>query len=280
MKVCIIGCGEIGTATAVEMVQRFQGDFLHIGCVDPSPDAARNFMRVVSEQMSLRSELRMTASRYDCLFNEIPEADLYSISVFDQEDILQWSKGLLNLRPVSPAVLSIESTMSLKTAKTIHAMSWSGYIKPIAFPHRWNPGDPEHGVFNQPRLMGGCSDLGRELFRSKFGYDMAVEVDWCTAVLGKLTENAQRYMEIVLAQELRWSCEQTGVDYEALRTAVMTKWNMKHLLEARGGVGGRCLPKDLRLFREAFPTHGLAAFCERLNEAYQDHIHLGRIETP
>ena len=40
-------------------------------------------------------------------------------------------------------------------------------------------------------------------------------------------------------------CEDVGLSFDDVREACNTKWNVE-ILEARDGIGGHCLPKDIR----------------------------------
>ncbi|GAG78558.1 unnamed protein product, partial [marine sediment metagenome] len=65
------------------------------------------------------------------------------------------------------------------------------------------------------------------------------------AEMCKVTENAYRFVEIAFAEELHTICDNLGLPFEELRKAINTKWNI-NILEARDGIGGHCLPKDVR----------------------------------
>jgi UDP-N-acetyl-D-mannosaminuronic acid dehydrogenase len=54
-------------------------------------------------------------------------------------------------------------------------------------------------------------------------------------------------MEIAFAEELKMVCDRSGIDFDQLRKAVNTKWNIR-ILEAKDGIGGHCLPKDSQMF--------------------------------
>ncbi|MGI0057420.1 MAG: hypothetical protein ACREAK_08630, partial [Nitrosarchaeum sp.] len=41
-------------------------------------------------------------------------------------------------------------------------------------------------------------------------------------------------------------CDKTNVDFNELRSAINTKWNV-NILEAHQGIGGHCLPKDSQM---------------------------------
>jgi len=59
----------------------------------------------------------------------------------------------------------------------------------------------------------------------------------------KIAENAFRYIGIALAEELRMICAELILDFEKVRKACNTKWNVQ-MLEARDGIKGHCIPKD------------------------------------
>jgi UDP-N-acetyl-D-mannosaminuronic acid dehydrogenase len=40
-------------------------------------------------------------------------------------------------------------------------------------------------------------------------------------------------------------CDQLSLDFDEVRKACNTKWNIE-ILEALDGIGGHCLPKDIR----------------------------------
>ncbi|HEU5221195.1 MAG TPA: hypothetical protein VFU58_03965, partial [Candidatus Nitrosotalea sp.] len=41
--------------------------------------------------------------------------------------------------------------------------------------------------------------------------------------------------------------DNTSLNFDELRDAINTKWNIK-VLDARDGIGGHCLPKDSQMF--------------------------------
>jgi UDP-N-acetyl-D-mannosaminuronate dehydrogenase len=65
-----------------------------------------------------------------------------------------------------------------------------------------------------------------------------------TAEMVKVVENTYRYIQIAYAQEVRQICDSLGVPFDEVRNGCNTKWNVE-ILEARDGVGGHCLPKDI-----------------------------------
>jgi UDP-N-acetyl-D-mannosaminuronic acid dehydrogenase len=73
------------------------------------------------------------------------------------------------------------------------------------------------------------------------------------AEMCKITENSHRYLQIAFAEDIKMICSKIGLDFNELRVAVNTKWNVD-LPEARTGIGGHCLPKDIRYVTSLAPS--------------------------
>ena len=69
----------------------------------------------------------------------------------------------------------------------------------------------------------------------------------------KITENSHRYLQIAFAEDLKMLCEKIGMNFDDLRAAMNTKWNVD-LPEAREGIGRHCLPKDIRYVTSIAPS--------------------------
>jgi UDP-N-acetyl-D-mannosaminuronate dehydrogenase len=70
------------------------------------------------------------------------------------------------------------------------------------------------------------------------------------AELSKITENANRYLQIAFAEDLYLYCQANNINFSELRDALNTKWNV-NILEPREGIGGHCLPKDTKMFLQS-----------------------------
>jgi UDP-N-acetyl-D-mannosaminuronic acid dehydrogenase len=70
------------------------------------------------------------------------------------------------------------------------------------------------------------------------------------AEITKVVENADRYLQIAFAEELYLYCQANNINFPELRDAVNTKWNV-NILEPREGIGGHCLPKDIKMFLQS-----------------------------
>jgi len=73
------------------------------------------------------------------------------------------------------------------------------------------------------------------------------------AEMCKITENAHRFLQIAFAEELKMISAKIGLDSSELRKALNTKWNVD-MPEARTGIGGHCLPKDIRYVTSLAPS--------------------------
>jgi len=158
----------------------------------------------------------------------------------------------------SPSTLvSIESTIIPGTCKKIFETIFKSEIRLVHVPHRYWALEPEkHGV-NQIRVIGAVNSeslvAGLKFYQGTLGIPMhrvsSVEV----AEMCKITENAHRFLQIAFAEELKMICAKIGLDFNELRKALNTKWNVD-MPEARTGVGGHCLPKDIRYVTSLAPS--------------------------
>jgi UDP-N-acetyl-D-mannosaminuronic acid dehydrogenase len=73
------------------------------------------------------------------------------------------------------------------------------------------------------------------------------------AEMCKITENSHRYLQIAFAEELKMMCAKIGLNFDELRNALNTKWNVD-LPEARDGIGRHCLPKDIKYVTSLAPS--------------------------
>ena len=94
------------------------------------------------------------------------------------------------------------------------------------------------------------------------------------AELSKIVENSYRYLEIAFAEELKMVCDGMGISFNELREAINTKWNVE-ILEAQGGIGGHCLPKDSEMVLELsrqFVKSSLLETAKKVDMEYRTHV--------
>ena len=231
-KVCVLGLGVIGLPTALHI-----SDFYDVEGYDINPMAVEK-----ANKMGVNS----TCER-------LPYADVYVIAVStsvneddtpDMSNIYDVCDKISEINPES--LICIESTMSMGTCREISEKFSLNNI--VNCPHRYWAGDTINCGIVQTRVFGALND---ESYRKgKIFYERQkipiIEVSSIEiAEMCKVAENAYRFVQIAFAEELKTICDELGLPFEELRESCNTKWNIE-ILEARDGIGGHCLPKDVR----------------------------------
>jgi len=172
----------------------------------------------------------------------------------------------------SGALVSIESTIPKGTSKKVFDIL-NHRFHVVHAPHRWySLEEKEHGV-NQLRVIGGvcecCLKAGVQFYGGvdnvrvdgqsyyfsssslkSLGISMHPVTSTEIAELTKIAENAHRYLQISIAEDLYLYCQANNINFPELRDALNTKWNV-NILEPRDGIGGHCLPKDTKMFLQS-----------------------------
>jgi len=187
----------------------------------------------------------------------IKSDDVYIISVYLTDQV----KSVIQQIPLdNNPLIVVESTVLPGTHKWIQDYKRKNEVSfdLVFFPHRYNPDDADHQLFNLHRIMGGESKRAEQRaieFYSDFMDRKLIHMFPMEVVeLSKPLENAYRYYEIAFAEDLRRVCEEKGINYKLLRQAANTKWNID-IKEARTGIGGKCLPKDTALLDNFFDNN-------------------------
>ena len=228
-NVCIIGLGEIGSSIYSAMAESKKG--VNLTGVDKDSQKLLDMSRKYDGKFSLT----------------IPKKqDIYIIAVYTPQQIRE---VIYELSFEDNPLIIIESTMVPGETKKIEAEYPD--ISLVLFPHRFMINDAAHQVFNLDRIMGSSDKVALAKAADFYG-GFLVEggqihfFDVNIVELSKPLENAYRYIEIAVAEELKRLCDKQGIDFDQLRSAVNTKWNV-NLLEARGGVAKHCLVGDTEL---------------------------------
>jgi len=242
MRVCVIGLGEVGLATAKYVL----GKGLDLWGYDISPAAVRNAKNT-------------GISNVTTIWEQVPPADVYLICVYTglkkggKADLSAVYDACEKIKSVitssAKPLISVESTVVPGLCRQVFREIFEENVLLVHVPHRYWGEDPEkHGV-KQKRVIGGVNDksleAGTEFYMNVLEVPLHVVSPIEVAEMSKIVENAYRYVQIAFAEELRMICEEFGLDFEEVRRACNTKWNIK-ILEAREGIGGHCLPKDIR----------------------------------
>jgi nucleotide sugar dehydrogenase len=239
MKVCVLGIGKVGLPTVKHIIDRS----LEVWAYDINPIAIERAKKEVN--------LRATTNWHD-----IPPVDIYIICVstmwkrnaFDLSRIFDACEKIAK-KALSSSLVSIESTVIPGTSKKVHESIFKKKINLVHVPHRYWAEDPlRHGV-KQLRVIGAVNqeslNVGLRFYRDILEIPLHVVSSVETAEMSKIAENACRYVQIAFAEELKMTCEEIGLDFDEVRNACNTKWNIE-VLEARDGIKGHCLPKDVR----------------------------------
>lgn len=148
------------------------------------------------------------------------------------------------------ALIGIDSTITRGTTEEIKKIV-GHRLHVVHVPHRYYVHEKkDHGV-KQTRVIGGgdtcCLQEGKEFYGKLLQIPLHKVSSADIAELCKVVENSYRFMEIAFAEELKMVCDNSSIDFDELKNAINTKWNIK-ILDAKDGIGGHCLPKDSQMF--------------------------------
>jgi len=256
-KITIIGLGEIGSNTLSEMVR-----------ISNNKKLDNKFFGVdINEKLLIEMQNRFP---YVGFLKEIPYSDIYIISVYTTEQVDNvFSKIDFSNKPL----IVVESTIFPETAKKLKSR-WERdkNFNLVLFPHRFNPNDPKHFVFNLNRIISGVNeesiDVALNYYLDFMEKNLITIVPYEISAISKIAENAYRFIEIAIAEDWKKECEKIGIDFNELRRAMNTKWNIE-LKEAREGIGGKCLPKDANLLNEYFRGNKILKEAIKVNDEYK-----------
>ncbi len=254
MKVCILGLGQIGLPVAQYVAER--------GIETWGYDISQASV----ERAAKIKNLHATAK-----WQDIPQADVYIVSVTtgqinecpDISAVFDVTKKIAQTaRPNT--LVSIESTVVPGTCQKIYNETFGRKINLIHCPHRYWADQPvEHGV-NQIRVIGAVTSdalkQGITFYKDTLGIPVFPVSSAEVAEMCKITENSHRYLQIAYAEEVKLICSKIGLNFDELRAAMNTKWNVD-MPEARDGIGRHCLPKDIRYVMSLAPDQATLLQC-------------------
>jgi len=175
------------------------------------------------------------------------------------------------------ALVGIDSTVTRGTSRKVMKIL-EHRLHVVHVPHRFYINEKaEHGV-KQTRVLGGCEPCcvseAVHFYKDMLDIPLHKVTPVEIAELTKVVENSYRYMEIAFAEELKMVCDNSNIDFDELRKAINTKWNIK-VLEAKDGIGGHCLPKDSQMFLDFSKNivpHSLLEAAKMIDARYRTHI--------
>ncbi|MFB7665272.1 nucleotide sugar dehydrogenase [Kitasatospora sp. NPDC056138] len=118
----------------------------------------------------------------------------------------------------------------------------------LAFsPERIDPGNPDFGLENTPKVVGGCTPECTKSARRLYEHFVGEVVEAKSpreAEMAKLLENTYRHVNIALVNEMAMFCREIGVDlWDAIRCASTKPFGFAPFYPGPG-VGGHCIPID------------------------------------
>jgi len=237
MKICITGLGSVGLPTALYVSSR----------------GLETYGYDISERAVNGAKERGINATTD--WESIPACDAYLICVSTLlkgtapviSPVFDIAKKIAS-SALDGATLAVESTVYPGVCRRLHSKIAKGRLRIIHVPHRYWAGDPVNHGTRQLRVIGAVDDeslkAGLRLYKELLDIPLHVCPSIEVAEACKIVENTHRYVQIAFSEEIRMLCEEANIDFEAVRAACNTKWNVD-MLEARDGIGGHCLPKDI-----------------------------------
>src|ERR1700691_6187724 len=118
----------------------------------------------------------------------------------------------------------------------------------LAFsPERIDPGNPDYGFRNTPKIVGGvtpaCADAAASFYERICDHVVRAK-SAREAEMAKLLENTYRHVNIALVNEMAIFCRELDVDlWDAIRCAATKPFGFQPFYPGPG-VGGHCIPID------------------------------------
>ncbi|MGE4272771.1 MAG: nucleotide sugar dehydrogenase [Desulfitobacterium sp.] len=261
MKIAVVGLGNIGFNLFLYLNKKFPNSVIGVDI-----DANRV------------NDLRNLGHRVTTDYRALTSIDTWLLAPSTGDQAENLFAALREMIICSGALISIESTLPPGTMELVRKyLEGKGYqcgrdLHLIHVPHRVMFGVDET-VCDTPRVMGAftqaCLDKGRQFYAPLVPQLVEVQ-DVRIAELSKVVENVKRYVDVAFAQELYQYCVDNELDFSELRKAVNSKNNVE-LLETDWGIGGECLPKDMRFLRKVCPSPLLEG-AAKADQEYRDRI--------
>lgn len=114
-------------------------------------------------------------------------------------------------------------------------------------PEREDPGNPDYGTYDIPKVIGGmtpnCLELGQAIYQQAIRTLVPVS-STRTAEMTKLLENIHRAVNIGLVNEMKIVADKMGIDIHEVIRAAATKPFGFTPYHPGPGLGGHCIPID------------------------------------
>ncbi len=261
--VLVIGLGYVGLPLAVQAART---GFRVTGC-DTSAEVAAGLMAGRSHVDDVTDD-QVTAMRAQGFRATTAEAEIgpQDVIVICVPTPLSATDGP-DLSAVRAATATAGRLLRLGTLVSLESTTYPGtteeVVRPLlekesglsaglgfslAFsPERIDPGNPEFGLANTPKIVGGvtpsCADAAVSFYQRIC--DQVVRAKSAReAEMAKLLENTYRHVNIALVNEMAIFCRELDVDlWDAIRCAATKPFGFQPFYPGPG-VGGHCIPID------------------------------------
>lgn len=266
-NILVIGLGQIGYHDAEYMTSRG----LNVDGYDVNPEAVQRAV----EHGIIRKQAA-TFQGYDHYVIAVSTHNPDSIAQPSFHALFQTAERL-SYQGKKNALVAIESTVTRGISEEIKDIL--GHRLHVAHvPHRFYGEErEEHGV-RQLRVLGGCerccTEKALRFYEGTLGVPIYPVSSIELAEFSKVVENSYRFLEIAFAEELKMLCDAYRWNFDELRGAVNSKWNVK-ILEARQGIGGHCLPKDSQMYLDlsnALPETSMIDSAKTVDREYRERL--------
>jgi nucleotide sugar dehydrogenase len=269
VRVCVLGLGQVGLPSAKYIANKS----IEVTGYDKRLEAVENAEVEGIKAFTNWQEVPISDVYVICVHSGLKDGAPDFSSIFDVCEKIH--ETILSGHSPKSCLVSIESTVVPGLSRKVYNEIFQGHVKLVHVPHRFWAEDPSiHGV-NQPRVFGAIDDEslkdGLNFYDKILGLPLHKVSSIDIAEMSKIAENTYRYVQIAFAEELRMVCDKLRIDFNQVRNACNTKWNIE-ILEARDGIGGHCLRKDTGYFLSLTETALLTKSATLLDDAYKKWI--------
>ena len=174
-------------------------------------------------------------------------------------------EGGPDLRAVKSAAKTIAENLTPDTLVILESTTYPGTTEEVVLPilemsglslesfdlafspERIDPGNPQYGISNTPKVVGGANQKSAERaenFYAKFVEKVIVAQGTREAEMAKLLENTYRHVNIAMMNELVEFCNLLDINLWNAIACAATKPFGYQAFYPGPGVGGHCIPID------------------------------------
>jgi UDP-N-acetyl-D-mannosaminuronic acid dehydrogenase len=268
MRVCVLGLGEIGLPTAKYISEKK----LQVQGYDINKIAAKRAKRYGIPATDKWEDVTSANVYVVCVSTLLKDDKPDLMPIFD---VCEKISGKVD----GDSLVSIESTITPGTCRKVFKEIFREKQLLVHVPHRYWAKEPARYGVRQLRLIGAIDgpslERGLKFYRGKLRIPLQTVFPIEVAEMAKVAENAYRYVQIAFAEEMRMVCETFGLNFEDVRNACNSKWNIE-ILEARDGIGGHCLPKEIKYFISLSKHNTFSRAAVAVDAAYRRYLKKGR----